>query len=537
MRSGGPESAREMMEAVTRKRLGACGERGGRSCVCVCVPMMVGVQFTGAVWMHSRGMLPDERRAAGAAGAASTRKRTECHTAHRRYAYTPLPPSSAVAAARHGAAGAVRLRRQVDGRVGVEKAARRERESGAHRRLHRKVLRARQVVQSEHVPQHHIGVFQVAILLDKVGDTAGTARVVHKLAAGVSLLGVVRGHPEVVVDEAGARTGEAVRFEERRQRVRRLEFVGDRFADAIQSVRLAAQRHLIDVIRVAVRVVLVRLGAGVAFGDRVGIAVHAHVQACTEVVLVNLPLDAGRHLRSVLGRLARQTADRVDDAGGLHFKLDRAVLSQVPVRRVLVVAHRRDGGYDQATTATRLRAVGAKVPVFPQHAGVLLVDADGVPNGQHLAAHGAQVRIQIGDVAETVASEAQRVGQLAQAVLANIKHILPVVERRARRAQNSAPRAAPPPTAAAAAESGCASRPRTGARPSGWASSASRPPAALCVPECPPPHRDPRWGAHTGCRGRACAPSRTRATSGGPPRPARQSCPPTTGRCTPDSCQ
>ncbi len=119
--------------------------------------------------------------------------------------------------------------------------------------------------------------------------------------------------------------------------------------------------------------------------------------------------------------------DRVDDSGRFHFEFDRAVLLQVPVGTVLVVPHGADGGDHQFPPAAHFGVLCAEVPVLPQDAVILLVDTDGVFDDDDLAIHRIQFGIEIGDVAQAVAAQLQRIRQLADAILADIKDVLAIV--------------------------------------------------------------------------------------------------------------
>ncbi len=62
--------------------------------------------------------------------------------------------------------------------------------------------------------------------------------------------------------------------------------------------------------------------------------------------------------------------------------------------------------------------------MLPKDAVVFLVDADRLRDSEDLAAHRVHVRVEIGDIAEAVAAELQRIRELAEAVLADVEHIL-----------------------------------------------------------------------------------------------------------------
>src|SRR5204862_4972500 len=97
--------------------------------------------------------------------------------------------------------------RHVQGRVAVEETERLEPERDDVARHPPPVLRPGDVVDAEHVPQHHVGV------LDRpVGPRPrAQARVVlaldREIPAGPALVLTVGGHPERVADYLGALVG------------------------------------------------------------------------------------------------------------------------------------------------------------------------------------------------------------------------------------------------------------------------------------------------------------------------------------------
>ena len=108
------------------------------------------------------------------------------------------------------------------------------------------------------------------------------------------------------------------------------------------------------------------------------------------------------------------------DPGGPHLALDRAVLVEAPVDEVLVVGHGGVEGDDHPPRPADLRA-GLLVDVLPQHAVVLLVQADGVRDRVRLGPAVVQDGVDVGDVAQAVAPELQRRRHEAQAPLADVE--------------------------------------------------------------------------------------------------------------------
>ena len=107
------------------------------------------------------------------------------------------------------------------------------------------------------------------------------------------------------------------------------------------------------------------------------------------------------------------------DPGRPHVALDRAVLVEAPVHEVLVV---RDGHVDRDHQPARAPDLGALdvIDVLPEHAVVLLVDADGVGDHVRLTRRVVQDRVQVSDLAEAVAAQLQRLRHEAEAPLADV---------------------------------------------------------------------------------------------------------------------
>ena len=102
---------------------------------------------------------------------------------------------------------------------------------------------------------------------------------------------------------------------------------------------------------------------------------------------------------------------------------------EVPEVAVVVVAERRPVGHDQAAVAADLVALGEAVAVPPQHAVVLLVDADGVAHHRHRAVAEDHRRVEVADLAQAVAAQLERVGGPAHAHLALVEDVAPEVLR------------------------------------------------------------------------------------------------------------
>src|SRR5260370_35932705 len=74
--------------------------------------------------------------------------------------------------------------------------------------------------------------------------------------------------------------------------------------------------------------------------------------------------------------------------------------------------------------------IGTPVGVLPQRAVILLMHADGVLDGFHLASHIDHVRVEVVDRAKAIASKREAVGHSANAVFAHIEYILFAVRSR-----------------------------------------------------------------------------------------------------------
>ena len=63
------------------------------------------------------------------------------------------------------------------------------------------ILRTRQMMQSEAVPQHNIGVLHIAITRGPGRQAVVAGRLVDELACGETLIGMKRSHPDLMLDE------------------------------------------------------------------------------------------------------------------------------------------------------------------------------------------------------------------------------------------------------------------------------------------------------------------------------------------------
>ena len=177
------------------------------------------------------------------------------------------------------------------------------------------------------------------------------------------------------------------------------------------------------------RVLLGRGWLGVDLVDGVVVTVHVEVQPDVEEVLVVRRAQVLPEATPVARPLAVCEARGQDDARELHLALDRAVLVQVPVEGVLVVVRRSDRRDDEPARAPHLDVAGHGVRVLPEEAEVLLVQADRVLDRVRAAGVVGERRVEVVDLAEAVAAELERVGEGAEAVLADVEGVAPVAAR------------------------------------------------------------------------------------------------------------
>src|SRR6185437_4362130 len=154
-----------------------------------------------------------------------------------------------------------------------------------------------------------------------------------------------------------------------------------------------------------------------------------HVQPRVEEMLMRRTAEAvGDHATPGIG-LAGRDRGGLDDAGQLDLELDRAVLVEIPVKAVVVIADRREERDDEAPRAPHLESVVAEFIMLPEDAEILLMQADRVLHRGWLAEIVGCRHVEIMDVAETIAAELERVGKLAQAIFTGIERALPEMVR------------------------------------------------------------------------------------------------------------
>src|ERR1700722_13993562 len=335
----------------------------------------------------------------------------------------------------------------VEGRVADEEAGREQPEADRVDRHDRPVLRGANGVGAEGKPETQLGAGGFPAGPDEGGQAVAALRLVRVGAGGEDLVPNVGGDTERVGDEAGPLGDGRARVGERFDGVLGHELVGDRLAELVLDVVVddlpVAAGHRVGV-ATAHRLVLDErlLGApGVADGivralgdrrrgdlvDAVGGAVDRHVQADVEEVLVVRAVDARGDDRAELRLDAVFDRAVGDDAGELDLVLDGAVLVDVPVVAVLVVADVDDTADHHPAHAADFGVAGAEVGMLPGDAMVLFVQADGVLHRERVAVVVVDDAVQVDDLAQAVAPELQRVGEQADAVLPLVEDQLAVV--------------------------------------------------------------------------------------------------------------
>ena len=165
----------------------------------------------------------------------------------------------------------------------------------------------------------------------------------------------------------------------------------------------------------------------VDFVDGVFRAVHHHVHADIEAVLVVRGIKARGDLCAVLARIAGNYRPGIHDSRQLDLILDRAVLIEIPVKAVLVVADSGDERDDQAPGAAYFGPVGAPVHVFPEDPKIFFMHADHIRHLENAAPAACHIGIKVADLAKAVAAQLQCIRQHADPVLTAVKCVFMVM--------------------------------------------------------------------------------------------------------------
>src|SRR5579859_853454 len=103
-------------------------------------------------------------------------------------------------------------RGQIDHRVLIEEAGRRQGKPAHYAGLYGMILRPRQMMDPEAMPEHNIRVFDRPVFGSPGRQTIVSRRLIHKLACRIALRRSVRRHPQLVLKEAAALSRGAIRM-------------------------------------------------------------------------------------------------------------------------------------------------------------------------------------------------------------------------------------------------------------------------------------------------------------------------------------
>mmetsp|Transcript_71429 Transcript_71429/g.225590 ORF Transcript_71429/g.225590 Transcript_71429/m.225590 type:complete len:286 (-) Transcript_71429:1183-2040(-) len=265
-------------------------------------------------------------------------------------------------------------RRNIHARVPREEPVRLEHEPRALAGHHREVLRAWHVANSEGVPHHHVLVVDAAVRGGPRRQPLAVLELLNRIISGGEFLVVpVWCHPEALGGEEPLLRHGALRAGHQRRHgspyrvwhelvrhgaggdgvdgalVLDAPAPGRGGVDVPLSLGLAGEGGL-DSHETVVEGIAGALGEGldVHFLDGVLVAIHGHVEARAEHVLVDLRVDPGSDDGTVGGRgLAGREQVGGELPSKLDLEVDGAVLAEGPVEEVLVVDHGGDGGEDQ----------------------------------------------------------------------------------------------------------------------------------------------------------------------------------------------
>src|SRR5260370_37986448 len=126
-----------------------------------------------------------------------------------------------------------------------------------------------------------------------------------------------------------------------------------------------------------------------------------------KVVLVIWPVEARSNERPRNLLLSRRDRSRCYNARQFDLELNRAILIQIPVKTIFVVAHRRNRGYHESTRSAHLdppRSILVILKMLPKKTIVLLVHANGIRQNYRLALGIVDRRIEIMDLTQAVAA-------------------------------------------------------------------------------------------------------------------------------------
>ena len=128
----------------------------------------------------------------------------------------------------------VRLWRQIDDRVLIEKARRHELEAAGDAGLYRMIFGPWQMVQAEAVPHDNVAVRRWDDPWCPCRQAIVASRLVHEFAGGITLFGAERRHPKLMLDEPAPPSRGTVGIGEWADRRTRLQLVAGRLADPVR---------------------------------------------------------------------------------------------------------------------------------------------------------------------------------------------------------------------------------------------------------------------------------------------------------------
>ena len=138
-------------------------------------------------------------------------------------------------------------------------------------------------------------------------------------------------------------------------------------------------------------------------------------------------IEAWSDLRTVLARVAGDHRPGIHNSRQLNLILDRAVLIEVPVKAVFIVANGGDERNDQSPGAAYFGLIGAPVHVFPEDAKIFFMHADHVRHLENSAPAASHIGVKVAYLAQAVAAQLQCIRQHTDPILAAVECVFMVV--------------------------------------------------------------------------------------------------------------
>src|SRR5947207_393424 len=146
------------------------------------------------------------------------------------------------------------------------------------------------------------------------------------------------------------------------------------------------------------------LGLCMHFVHRVVEAIHHHIEAHIEDMLVIWCIETRCDEHPILGFDVRGNSSGTHDAGEFHLVLDCPILVEIPVEPIFIIANSGNERDDQAARAPDLSLIRSPVDMLPQYAEILFVHTYCVRHNNHIAAAVDCVCVKIMNVAQAVTS-------------------------------------------------------------------------------------------------------------------------------------